>query len=179
VFQSGSFFDFKAELSDYGKIYLRNVYTTEVATPVTTFSPATITITDVLQRDSKYSSTASQSFLFAGGQPVEIKNRTGNVTSYIWGFNNTLPIVKGDGIEFSTLLTAYNASPENIRTNVLAVNPQAQITTYTHKLTVGIVSVKDANEQVITYEYDKLGRLILKRDSDGKVLEQYTYTYQH
>jgi YD repeat-containing protein len=87
-------------------------------------------------------------------------------------------LVKGEGVAFSALQTAYNTSPENIRVSVQAVNPTAQVSTYTHKLQVGIYTIKDANGQITTYEYDKLGRLILVKDNNGKILEQYTYSYQ-
>jgi YD repeat-containing protein len=115
--------------------------------------------------------------LYNNGQPVELKEQNGITTSYIWGFNNTVPIVKSVGSSYSTLNNAYTTLGTNLRSDPSLLG--AQISTYTYNNPiVGISTIKDANGRLLTYEYDKLGRLIRIKDHDGKVLEQYEYSYR-
>jgi YD repeat-containing protein len=176
IFQSSAFLDYRPKGGDFSKIYLRDVYTTEIATPVSSFVPAYIS-SGVIVRDTKYNPQSQQSFIYSEGQPVEIKESNGVSTSYIWGFNNTVPIVKSVGSTYSNLSTAYNNSGINLRNDPLLSG--AQVSTYTYNdPIVGIATVTDANGNLLTYEYDKLGRLIRIKDHTGKVLEQYEYSYR-
>jgi YD repeat-containing protein len=54
----------------------------------------------------------------------------------------------------------------------------AQMTTYTYDPGIGITSATDANNQTVYYDYDKLGRLITVKDSQGKILKTYVYSYK-
>jgi YD repeat-containing protein len=154
-------------------IVLKKVYGTEVGQPVSTFSPVAVT-SGIIQRDGKYAAQAMLTYSFNGGQPVEVIDRSGVTTSYVWGFNNTVPVVKAVGVSYSNLNTAYTTSPGTVR-NAL---PNAQVSTYTYDPAIGITTVTDANGRVSYYEYDKLGRLIQIKDHDGKVLTKYQYNYQ-
>jgi hypothetical protein len=177
VFQSSTYFDYLAEPVT-NRIYLKNVFSTKVGAPTSTFAPAVITVAYAVQRDSKYETDPVSVFKFAGGQPVEIKNRNGSMTSYIWGFNNTLPVVKAEGVEHSVLQTAYDNPSGNLRDNVYAAQPVSQVTTYEYKQLRGISTIMDANGRKISYDYDKLGRLQYIKDHELNILEQYEYTYQ-
>jgi len=55
----------------------------------------------------------------------------------------------------------------------------AQMTTYTHQPGVGVTSTSDANNRPTQYEYDGLNRLGVVRDSEGNILKQLEYHYQH
>jgi len=54
----------------------------------------------------------------------------------------------------------------------------AQMTTYTYDPLTGMTSQCDANNRIIYYEYDSLGRLLLIRDHDKNILKKNQYTYQ-
>lgn len=176
IFQSGAFMDYRPKSGDFSKIYLKDVFTTETSTPVTTFVQSYINAGVVL-KDPKYSSQPYLTYVYNNGQPVELTERNGVTTSYIWGFNNTVPIVKSVGSNHTTLNTAYTNSGANLRNDPLLAG--AQVTTYTYSdPIVGITTMTDANGRLLTYEYDKLGRLVRIKDHDGKVLEQYEYSYR-
>jgi YD repeat-containing protein len=177
ILQASSFLDYKAELSDFNKIYLKNMFTTEVATPETTFAKAHINGSNLIQRDTKYNSDPVVTYLFSGGQPVEVRNRDGGLTSYIWDYNNTVPVVQAVGVDYATLQAAYSNSPSSFRASVNSSTPQAQVTEYTYDPIIGIKSVTDLNGRSLYYEYDKLGRLTRIKDHDGKVLQQFEYNY--
>jgi len=54
----------------------------------------------------------------------------------------------------------------------------ARMTTYTYDPLVGLTSQCDDRNNLISYEYDKLGRLLRTRDLDNNILRQYDYQYQ-
>lgn len=172
-----TFLDYRPLISDPTKVHLKNIFETEVNSPVCVFSPASI-FSGIIQRDHKYKSVPVSTYLFSEGQPVEITQRSGLTTSYIWGFNNTVPIVKSIGSSYSTLSNAYTTLGENLRSDPSLFG--AQISTYTYKNPiVGISTIKDANGKLITYEYDKLGRLIRVKDHDGRIIKEFEYNYKN
>ncbi|PZR33550.1 MAG: hypothetical protein DI538_17925, partial [Azospira oryzae] len=176
VFQSGSYFDFVPDPVDGAKVHLKNIYTTENDFSQETFIPAYIyPHSGTILKNGQYGSSPYQSYVFENGQPVEMKNRAGVITSYIWELNHTAPVVKAVGVDYATLSSAYASSPTNIRD--YSTLSKSQITTYTYEPAVGIKSVTDPNGKMVQYEYDKLGRLVRIKDHDGKILEEYEYKY--
>lgn len=57
--------------------------------------------------------------------------------------------------------------------------PKSQVTTYTHKPLMGVISSTDPAGLTTTYEYDTFGRLAKIKDPDGHVIESYEYNYAH
>jgi len=55
---------------------------------------------------------------------------------------------------------------------------EAQMTTYTHQLGIGVTSISDANNRPVTTEFDALNRLNVVRDQDGNIIKQIDYHYQ-
>lgn len=53
----------------------------------------------------------------------------------------------------------------------------AQMTTYTYRINVGVISITDNNFRSIFYEYDDLGRLAIIRNHKKEILEEYEYFY--
>jgi YD repeat-containing protein len=117
---------------------------------------------------------------------------------YIWGYNQTYPVVKITGI-------AYNDIQSSIKTNIsgrtytssstysdvkvdvdylkgqlstLMADASYMVTIYTYKPLVGMTSRTDQNGITTYYEYDKIGRLINIRDNDGHILKTYEYHYK-
>lgn len=77
---------------------------------------------------------------------------------------------------------AYNGSTtlsEGSRIDEVRVYPKrARMVTYTYDPLVGVTSECSANDIVTYYEYDALGRLMIVRDQDKKILKQMDYQYQ-
>lgn len=60
----------------------------------------------------------------------------------------------------------------------LRLYPQkAQMSTYTYDPLIGMTSQTDANNKIIYYQYDALGRLSVLRDQDKNILKLYCYNY--
>ena len=55
----------------------------------------------------------------------------------------------------------------------------AMYTTFVYNDRQELVSILDDNGQHLAFEYDDLGRLILKRDAEGNILERTTYHYSN
>lgn len=111
---------------------------------------------------------------------------------YLYGYHYTMPIAEIIGSDYATvnaLLTSLNinlsildnpSSDAQLQTelNKIRLATSAQVTTYTYKPLVGITSVTDPNNKTTYYSYDALGRLILVKDSQLRILKTYSYNYK-
>jgi YD repeat-containing protein len=103
--------------------------------------------------------------------------------SFVWGYNNTLPIVHGVGIKYDALKAAHDAAQPGTVGYQAAIRNQSttagkQITTFEHDPLVGVTSVNNPSQQTTTYKYGIYSRLQLIVDNNGKTLEQYEYNYR-
>lgn len=129
-----------------------------------------------LTKDSRYSD--ERFYKFNLGSPAEVTGKDGVTTSYIWGYGNTLPIVKAVSVDAVTLSAAYTAVAGNLtqlRTQSSLAN--ALISTYTYSPLIGMTSETDPSGKIISYEYDKLGRLTVIKDQNGSIIKKYEYKY--
>jgi len=106
------------------------------------------------------------------GNIVEIE-KDGHFTSFIWGYNNTLPIVKADNVQYSDLILSFNLG-QNLRNTF----PKAIIQEYTHKPYVGVSSIRDPNEKDTRFEFDSYGRLQSMKDFNGNILFAFNYHFR-
>lgn len=61
----------------------------------------------------------------------------------------------------------------------LRLHPEAaQMTTYTYEPLTGVTTKCDANNNIIYYEYDPLGRLVLIRDEERNIVKKVEYAYK-
>lgn len=79
--------------------------------------------------------------------------------------------------EFSTWVTPDETVLKN--GSLQRALPKSQVTTYTHKPLMGVISSTDPAGLTTTYEYDTFGRLAKIKDPDGHVIESYEYNYAH
>jgi hypothetical protein len=161
-----------------GKVYINKVQAINLAATTTTFTNAATNGTNTsIIKDSRYK---DESFVkFYNGNLAEITSKDGVTTSYLWGYNNTLPVVKAIGTNQTTLLNAYTAVGGNLATlrSQFPANT-VQLNTYVYTPIVGMITETDVNGKSITYEYDKLQRLLLARDFNSNILKQYDYKYK-
>ena len=177
---SFSRFDFSATSAN--KVYLNKVQAINLAATSATFTnAATNTANTNITKDSRY---ADETFAkFYNGNLAEIISKDAVTTAYLWGYNNnTLPIAKSIGVSHTTLLNAYNAVGGTLA-NLSQLRSHsslsgAQINTYVYTPAIGMISETDVNGKSITYEYDKLQRLLLARDFNNNIVKQYDYKYQ-
>jgi YD repeat-containing protein len=125
------------------------------------------------------------------------------ITSYCWGYGNTLPVIKAENVDYTTLTTEianslpggfasldallisitsfpdnnWNTFNQNLRSRQSLL--KAFITTYTYKPQAGMNSQTDPNGVITCYEYDDFGRLKCVRNDDGNILKTFEYHYKH
>ncbi len=161
-----------------GKAYLNKIQAINLAAASSTFTnAATNTGNTSIVKDSRYKDESLVKFY--NGNLAEKTTKDGITTSYIWGYNNLLPIVKAEGVDQATLLAAYNAVSGNlslIRNQSSLLN--AHLNTYSYTPVIGMTSQTDVNGKSMTYEYDALQRLLLVRDFNYNILNQYEYKYK-
>lgn len=109
----------------------------------------------------------------------------GITTSYIWGYNQTLPIVKIENASWAEiediLGDGFSGPSGDLLTNEQLINlrslSKAFITNYTYSPGKGITTITDSNGQITEFEYDAYGRLILVKDNQKRVIEKTSYKY--
>jgi len=119
----------------------------------------------------------------------------GTHITYIWGYNQTLPIAKLENIKYDDidpvlinwLQLLSNADKDKALEDALRVKlqelrdtyPQAMISTYTYDPLVGVTSVTDPRGQTSFYEYDTFNRLKTIKDADENIIQVYDYKYHN
>ena len=129
------------------------------------------------------------SYVFDDGKPVQVQNKGGSPTSYIWGYENQYLVAKIEGIAYSAIpsglisdiQSASNESNLNTALNALRAHYvsslSGMVTTYTYSPLVGVTSITDPKGDKIDYEYDEFGRLVSIKDAEGYYIEEYDYHY--
>jgi YD repeat-containing protein len=128
------------------------------------------------------------SFLYSNGKPIQVTQKNGVPTSYIWAFNGQLPVAKIEGksrqgINTTTLAGVENATYANLSSKlaVLRADPYlagAMVTTYTYEPLKGVKTITDPKGDTVTFHYDALGRLEYVTDKNGKRLTENEYNYR-
>jgi len=162
--------------SPVGHIYPAVQQEIKLSTLSTAFSASKVN-GNTISKDTRYIDETN--IRFEMGNLVEITSKSGITTSYIWGYNKTLPIVKATGVSYATLKAAFdfvNGDLWLLRDQLALKN--ALVETYTYSPLIGMLSQTDANGKKSNYVYDGLGRLIFIRDQDGNIVKKYDYKYQ-
>ncbi len=174
----------------------------------TTSSLPSFTYFNGTTKDSNYGSSPEIEFnnYSSKGNILQTTEKNGIVTSYLWGYSDTYPIIKAENVSYSTLTSAANSAAisagstditdlisdigyltsstqrtkwKNFNT-ALRNNTNLQnaiVTSYAYKPLVGIVSQSDPTGTVTYYTYDSFGRLEYIKDHDDKLIKRYGYHY--
>jgi len=124
--------------------------------------------------------------------PVEVIERGGKNTVFLWGYNGQYPLAEiknASYMEVETLLTkttidALNAVLVSDGAITAAINklrtglPNAMVTSYTYKPLVGMTSKTDPRGIKETYTYDGMQRLKAILDQVGNVTKAIDYHYR-
>ncbi|WP_396154641.1 DUF6443 domain-containing protein, partial [Flavobacterium macrobrachii] len=121
------------------------------------------------------------------GHPTQVSTENGLTTSYVWGYNKSMPIAVIENATNASIATALGTSFDNIneshltaltnlRTNTAFAT--ARITTYTHKPLVGVLTVTDPRGDKINYDYDTFNRLKWVKDKNNQLLSETEYYYK-
>jgi YD repeat-containing protein len=140
------------------------------------------------------------------GNVLSMAKKNDMLVSYIWGYDQTYPVIKAENIDYATLNTALNTALSIFQCDLqgfltdsiaditsetqknawksfntslrIALPSSTFVTTYTYKPLVGMTSQTDANGVTTYYEYDSFGRLKLIRDNKGYILKTYELHYK-
>ncbi len=132
-------------------------------------------------------------FIFENGKPVQMFQKSGEATSYIWGYNGQFPVAKIEGmtraalnsqlgslvgqIETETDQNEIQDYLDDLRNDTTTAN--AMVTTYTYEPLNGVKTITDPKGDIITFYYDAFGRLEQVKDKEGKILSENEYNYAH
>jgi YD repeat-containing protein len=153
--------------------------------------------------DNKYARKINYSNYDSRGNILEIQKENDIKTSYIWSYDHTYPVVKGENVSYNILNDAVIAAGaidletfwngfNDIATNTTKQSAwktfnialrsdttlaNTQVTTYTYSPLIGMTSQTDPNGLTTYYEYDSFGRLKNVRDKDQNILSRSYYHY--
>ena len=117
------------------------------------------------------------------GRPLELTDKAGVKTCVLWGYGGQYPVLKAVGISFDDLTTAVPAAyggvfsgalPTAIESAIRSV-PDIQVTSWTYKPLVGVLTETDPSGRAQSFEYDTAGRLIRVRNASNEPLREYYY----
>lgn len=195
----------KKNINDAGKIiaHSKNIYPTSVPTAQT---GSLVLPTSVITYDLQNPTTSSTEIIYdkydSKGNLQQYTTKDGVPVTIIWGYNQTLPIAKIEGVKLSdigqslidTVVNSSNtdalAGINNDETTFLsALNTFRsdaslsgyQITTYTYDPLVGVRSITPPSGIREVYLYDSANRLkeVREQNQTGKLLKEYQYNYKN
>lgn len=190
---------FKTDESD--RVFPAKKQKLETESALSSFTVSMISDNGVFISDDHYKDYVVYDLYDNHNNPLQYHEPDNINVSYLWGYNNMHPIIKGEHVTYPDLLSAVNSTTNNLtallisigdlltesqkdegrafnialRNQTLLINKL--VTTYTYKPLVGITSITDPNGIATYYEYDNYGRLIIVRDHDGNIMKTYDYHY--
>lgn len=124
------------------------------------------------------------------GNICEVTDKIGKKTSFIWGYNQTAIIAKIENASYSSISPSILSSLQSLSISgtelqlmgmldtLRGAMTNAFTTSYTYKPLVGISTIIDPKGDVLTYQYDVMGRLKSVRDKDNNIISENDYHYK-
>ena len=154
-----------------------------------------------LTSNTYYTKQAGLSWSMHGNLLNETINEN-QTTTYLWGHNNTLPIVKIDGLKpedipasvqtaISNYNFAMNASNNDVKAYVddikriisgISSTKSYLATIYTYKPNAGIRSISNPNGMTTYYSYDsalRLTEIFMFENGTKRTLQSFSYNYKN
>lgn len=122
------------------------------------------------------------------GNVTQLMKNNDVPVSFLWGYENSFPVAKIEGADYSTSLGLINQTILNSPTNDSSLRTElsklrssltnAHVTIYTYDRLKGVTSIVSPNGIITYYDYDSFGRLTLVKNDDGHILNRYKYNYK-
>lgn len=181
----------KSSLLTYENLFFKSRYELQISTPL---SPSVFMPYNGTQMDTGYGSPELTvvGYTDSGSKKiVEIKEKDGISTSYLWGYKGQYPIAEVKNATYDQLknsigeqnLQAISDKAEPTSSDLKTINSlrnsleKAMITTYTRRPQIGILSITDPAGIATYYNYDDFGRLLWVYDNDYHTIKNYRYRY--
>lgn len=162
-------------------------YKIEAVAPLSTIAATTFQTTGQIVYDQNYKPQIYFDAYDNGGNILSLHKVNDASETYLWGYQSQYPVAQIKGGD-------YNIVKQNITQSTLDVPvsdqqlrdyianlrtqfPAALISTYTYAPLIGMTSETEPSNKTIYYEYDSLGRLLLIKDQNGKILKLFNYNY--
>jgi len=153
--------------------------------------------TSIFSPDKRYQTEIKFDCYDNSGNILQIHKNDNKNISFIWGYNNSLPVVQIENgtinLINNTLYSLISKHPFNnsiiyteIKKDVdflknqmsfLFHNKKIKLSLYTYSPLVGMTSQTDSKGVTVYYEYDTFGRLKHILDSNGKITRKYEHNY--
>ena len=125
---------------------------------------------------------------YSNGSIKEASKKDGGVITYIWGYNNQLPVAKVENATYAQIqslpyfgsnFTIVNGLSANQEASLRANLGNALVTTYSYEPLVGVTRITDPSGVAIHYEYDAFNRLWRVKNNDGHIVSENAYNYKN
>ena len=144
---------------------------------------STARVTEQMTSPSIYDTDMTVSIYSAGGKPIEVTDKAGVRTCYVWVWKGLCQAMKIEGTDWASLVSAVPSLGSGVFSGPLPSSvdaavrslPGLVVTTWSHRPLVGILSVKDPSGKILTYEYDADGRLTGAYNAEGMKTLEYEY----
>ncbi len=161
----------------------------------------------LIPEDNLYEDGVQYTLYDSKGNSIETKNKDGIYTTILYGYHQTLPIVKVEGARYQEVMSALGLSPNNdpniylqsdiVKKSDLDINNNSelqlltslnnfrispafkdyQMTTYTYDPLIGAKSITPPSGIRTSYLYDETGKLEKSVNANGEIIEEYKYNY--
>ena len=117
------------------------------------------------------------------GHPLQITDKSGKKTCYVWGYNGLYPVAKIENTtidQIASRLPGYGTKPlsqwlSTEQESSLRALPDTRITTYRYAPLVGITRIVDPSGRSTDYDYDDNGRLTGIWDEKEELVKSFNY----
>jgi len=186
-----------------GLIVPSEVYSLEINSPSTILDLSTFNSSGSLITPADYFKKLTYDKYDTKGNILQYHKSDDINTAFLWSYNGSMPVIKGDNVTYDILNAAVIAAgAANLETFFSGLNniatdatqqttwknfntalrsnaslANAQVTTYTYSPLVGMTSQTDPNGITTYFEYDSFGRLKNVKDKDQNILKSNLYHY--
>jgi hypothetical protein len=164
-------------------------------------------IVHLIPEDNIYEDGIQYTLYDSKGNSIETKNKDGIYTSILYGYHQTLPIAKLEGIKYQDVMSILGLSPNNdpniylqsdiVKKSDLDIDNNSelqllsslnnfransllkdyQITTYTYDPLIGVKSATPPSGIRTSYLYNGAGKLEKILNANGEIIEEFKYNY--
>ncbi|WP_146133151.1 hypothetical protein [Arcticibacter pallidicorallinus] len=127
------------------------------------------------------------------GNLLSVSKTRGPKICYVYSYSGQYPVAKIENAEYSNVVSALSGasqvewfrnlvspSAQQVKDFLAPLHtalPNAMITVYTYKSSVGMTSETDVKGRTTYYDYDGFGRLQRIRNHEDQVIKQFCYNY--